>query len=127
MKEICLKDIERLGKDIYFEVEKNLFVTPFIFLPGEDFLQMASGISYQNIDGKIKEGDIILSHNGTKHTADSLEMLINNIKEKGYTIDEKAGVVRGSGSEVILADSDFIFTYIMSDNYIYTIILNNKQ
>lgn len=35
---------------------------------------------------KIKEGDIILSHNGTKHTADSLDMLIKNIKKKGLEI-----------------------------------------
>ena len=35
---------------------------------------------------KIKSGDIILSHNGTKHTADSLDMLIKNIKNKGLEI-----------------------------------------
>ena len=35
---------------------------------------------------KIKEGDIILSHNGTKHTADSLEQLLKNIKEKGLEV-----------------------------------------
>ena len=31
---------------------------------------------------KVKAGDIILSHNGTEHTADSLDMLIKNIKSK---------------------------------------------
>ena len=35
---------------------------------------------------KIKEGDIILSHNGTKHTADSLDMLIKKIKQKGLQV-----------------------------------------
>ena len=34
----------------------------------------------------IKAGDIILSHNGTKHTADSLDMLIKNIKSKGLEV-----------------------------------------
>lgn len=35
---------------------------------------------------KIKGGDIILSHNGTKHTADSLDMLLKNIKQKGLEV-----------------------------------------
>lgn len=38
------------------------------------------------IKGKIKNGSIILSHNGTKHTAESLDMLIKNIKSKGFEI-----------------------------------------
>ena len=38
------------------------------------------------IKGKIKNGSIILSHNGTKHTAESLDMLIKNIKSKVFEI-----------------------------------------
>ena len=49
-----------------------------------------SGISgnemWNRIEKKIKPGSIILSHNGTKHTADSLDMLLHNITEKGYSI-----------------------------------------
>ena len=41
---------------------------------------------WNRLKEKIKSGDIILSHNGTKHTADSLEILIKNIKEKGFEI-----------------------------------------
>ena len=41
---------------------------------------------WKRLDGKIKAGDIILSHNGTKHTADSLDMLIKNIKSKGLEV-----------------------------------------
>lgn len=41
---------------------------------------------WKKIEPKLANGSIILSHNGTKHTADSLEMLIHNIKEKGYSI-----------------------------------------
>ena len=41
---------------------------------------------WQRIGNKIKKGDIVLMHNGTQHTADSLEMIINNIKEKGLDI-----------------------------------------
>lgn len=41
---------------------------------------------WNRLDSKLSNGSIILSHNGTKHTADSLEMLMHNIKEKGYDI-----------------------------------------
>lgn len=41
---------------------------------------------WKRLEPKLTNGSIILSHNGTKHTADSLEMLIHNIEEKGYKI-----------------------------------------
>lgn len=41
---------------------------------------------WKRLDEKIKAGDIILSHNGTKHTADSLDMLLKNIKQKGLEV-----------------------------------------
>ena len=41
---------------------------------------------WQRLDNKIKPGDIILMHNGTKHTADSLDMLLKNIKAKGLEV-----------------------------------------
>ncbi len=41
---------------------------------------------WKRLDSKIKEGDIILSHNGTKHTADSLDKLLKNIKQKGLEV-----------------------------------------
>ena len=41
---------------------------------------------WNRLKSKLKEGDIILTHNGTKHTADSLDMLIKNIKQKGYDV-----------------------------------------
>jgi len=41
---------------------------------------------WNRLKNKLKEGDIILTHNGTKHTADSLNMLIKNIKQKGYEV-----------------------------------------
>lgn len=37
---------------------------------------------WKRLEAKIKAGDIILSHNGTKHTAESLDMLLKNIKQK---------------------------------------------
>ncbi len=41
---------------------------------------------WKRLESKIKQGDIILSHNGTKHTADSLDMLLKNIKQKGLEV-----------------------------------------
>ena len=41
---------------------------------------------WKRLDEKIKPGDIILSHNGTKHTADSLDKLLKNIKQKGLEV-----------------------------------------
>ncbi len=41
---------------------------------------------WNRLKEKIEGGDIILMHNGTKHTADSLEMLLHNIQEKGLEI-----------------------------------------
>ena len=41
---------------------------------------------WKRLEQKLSNGSIILSHNGTKHTADSLEMLVHNIKNKGYEL-----------------------------------------
>lgn len=41
---------------------------------------------WKRLDGKLKNGDIILSHNGTDHTADSLDKLLTNIEQKGFKI-----------------------------------------
>ena len=58
---------------------------------GNTVLINASGDVVLNLDNakvenKLTAGSIILSHNGTKHTADSLDMLIKNIKAKGYKV-----------------------------------------
>ena len=41
---------------------------------------------WKRLENKISSGSIILSHSGTKHTADSLDMLFSNIEQKGYKI-----------------------------------------
>ena len=41
---------------------------------------------WNRIKNKLENGSIILSHNGTKHTADSLDMLIKNIKAQGFEV-----------------------------------------
>lgn len=40
----------------------------------------------QNVVSKLKDGSIILMHNGAKNTPEALPMVIEGIKEKGYEI-----------------------------------------
>lgn len=41
---------------------------------------------WNRVKQNLSKGSIILTHNGTQHTADSLEYLITNIKNEGYEI-----------------------------------------
>jgi len=62
----------------YYTIQWNLDTLDYTGITGEEM--------WNRLSGKIKEGDIILSHNGTKHTAESLNLLIKNIKNKGLEI-----------------------------------------
>lgn len=62
----------------YYTIQWNLDTLDYTGLTGEEM--------WKRLDKKIKAGDIILSHNGAKHTADSLDMLLKNIKQKGLEI-----------------------------------------
>lgn len=62
----------------YYTIQWNLDTLDYTGLTGNEM--------WNRLKEKIKEGDIILSHNGTKHTADSLDMLIKNIKQKGLQV-----------------------------------------
>lgn len=41
---------------------------------------------WERMENKLENGSIILMHNGTENTALSLNMIIKNIKEKGYEL-----------------------------------------
>lgn len=41
---------------------------------------------WARLNGKVKNGDIILSHNGTKHTADSLDKILTNLELNGFKV-----------------------------------------
>ena len=41
--------------------------------------------------------------------------------DNGVNLDENIGVLRDDDDKIITANSDFIYTYMISDNYIYTI------
>lgn len=62
----------------YYTIQWNLDTLDYKGLTGEQM--------WNRLKNKLENGAIILSHNSTKHTADSLDMLIKNIKSKGYEI-----------------------------------------
>lgn len=51
-----------------------------------DYTNLTGTQMWERIKGKLSNGDIILMHNGTTHTADSLQMILQNIKKEGYEI-----------------------------------------
>ena len=62
----------------YYPIQWNIDTLDYKGLTGEKM--------WERIKNKLECGAIILSHNGTENTADSLDMLIKNIKNKGYQI-----------------------------------------
>lgn len=70
--------IQTAGENGYYTIQWNLDTLDYEGLTGEEM--------WNRIKNKLENGSIILSHNGTKHTADSLDMLIKNIKSSGYEI-----------------------------------------
>ena len=62
----------------YYTIQWNLDTLDYTGLTGEEM--------WNRIKDKLSPGDIILSHNGTKNTANSLDMLIKNIKQKGLEV-----------------------------------------
>lgn len=59
-------------------IQWNLDTLDYTGITGEEM--------WKRLEAKIDNGSIILSHNGTKHTADSLDMLLTNIEKKGYKV-----------------------------------------
>ena len=58
-----------------------------------DYTGLTENEMWNRLDRKLKKGDIILMHNGTKHTADSLELLIKNIQSKGLEIKKVSDIL----------------------------------
>ncbi len=46
---------------------------------------------------KVKNGSIILFHNGTKHTASSLDYLLSKLEEKGYSFKSAGDLIYKKG------------------------------
>lgn len=51
-----------------------------------DYKALTGEQMWERIEPKLENGSIILMHNGTENTANSLDMIITNIKNKGYNI-----------------------------------------
>ena len=62
----------------YFPIQWSLDTLDYTNLTGEQM--------WDRLKNKLSSGDIILMHNGAKHTANSLDMIIKNIKSNGYEI-----------------------------------------
>lgn len=69
----------------YYCIQWNLDTLDYEGLTGEQM--------WERIKDKLKNGSIILSHNGTDYTADSLEMLIKNIKQSGFEIVKVSDII----------------------------------
>lgn len=79
----------------YHTIQWNLDTLDYTGLTGDEI--------WKRLEGKIKAGDIILSHNGTKNTANSLNMLLKNIKQKGLEV-------------VTISDLIFLDNYTINTN-----------
>ena len=58
-----------------------------------DYKKLTGNEMWNRIKGKLQKGSIILCHNGTDHTADSLDMLIKNIQNEGYQITNISNLI----------------------------------
>jgi len=97
----CSKKIEKItGREVTLYRapygEYNNTVVKAARDNGNEIIQWSlDTLDYNGLDGdqmwdrlsnKIKKGSIILMHNGTEHTKDSLDKIISNIKNKGFNI-----------------------------------------
>jgi len=79
-------------KNGYYAIQWNKDTLDYNALTGEQM--------WKRIGSNLQNGDIILSHNGTAHTADSLDMLIKNIKEKGFEIVKVSDLIYKDNYEI---------------------------
>ena len=54
----------------------------------------------ERINKNLKNGSIILMHNGTENTANSLEGIIKNIQSKGYNIVKVSELVYSDNYQI---------------------------
>lgn len=76
----------------YYTIQWNLDTLDYTGITGDEM--------WNRLKNKIKAGDIILSHNGTEHTAEALDMLIKNIKEKGLEVVRISDLIYTDGYSI---------------------------
>lgn len=77
--------IQTAQENGYYTIQWNLDTLDYNGLTGDEM--------WKRIKDKLTKGSIILSHNGTKHTAESLDMLIKNIKACGFEITTVSNLI----------------------------------
>ena len=83
----AVKKISDAGHEAFIRSAKSASHVPIQWnLDTVDYTGITGDEMWKRLENKLSGGSIILMHNGTKHTADSLDMLIKNIKSKGYDI-----------------------------------------
>ena len=65
-----------------------------------DYTGLTGEEMWKRLESKLKAGDIILMHNGTKHTADSLDMLLKNIKMKGLDVVKVSDLIYQENAQI---------------------------
>lgn len=65
-----------------------------------DYKGLTESEMWNRLKDKLKNGDIILMHNGTTHTADALDRIIYNIQEKGYEIVPVSELIYKEGATI---------------------------
>ena len=65
-----------------------------------DYNNLDSDQMIERINKKINNGSIILMHNGTENTANSLEAIIDDIKSKGYEIVTVSNLIYDDNYEI---------------------------
>ena len=84
--------IQTAKENGYYPIQWDLDTLAYKGLTGDEM--------WNRIKNKLKNGSIILSHNGTKHTSDSLDMLIKNIKKQGYEITTVSNLIYKDGFSI---------------------------
>ena len=92
--------IETSRNNGYFPIQWNIDTLDYEGLNCEEM--------WNRIKEKLSNGSIILSHNGTEHTAESLDTIIKNIKKQGYDfvkvsdlIYKENYIINSNGTQVL--------------------------
>ncbi len=65
-----------------------------------DYNSLTGEQMWERIEPKLENGSIILMHNGTENTANSLEMIIEKIKQKGFEIVKVSDLIYKENFEI---------------------------
>ena len=80
-------------KEVIYRLIENGYIPIQWSLDTLDYTKLTGEQMWNRLKNKISTGDIILMHNGTEHTADSLDMIIKNIKNKGFNVVRVSDII----------------------------------